>query len=253
MISRYNAWIDGIALSSIHDRLYVADIVQEAITLQGNAAKLAKGSGRYLSSRSREALRVTIDFELHVYDPAARQAICSEIAAWAQGRILETSDRPGQELHVVCDCPPCISSAMRWTENISMVFTAYECPFWIDKNAKTTTVNNGNESLFVPGNVPGDVAKAKVDAVVTASGSMTSLTITAGDTSITLSGISLSSGDTVTFSHDGNGILSIKKGTDSLLGKRTAASSDDLEVPCGAISTFSSNRNCTFSVRGMWL
>ena len=253
MISRYNAWMDGIALSSINGDLYVRDIISEAVNIVSNAAKPAAGLGAYVSTRSRDALRVTLEFELHIYDPAARQKACIEVVKWANGRELRVSDRPGQILKVICDDPPAISSALRWTDTLAVSFLAYETPYWVDDVPKAVSVNNSSGTLWVPGNVPETLAKAKVDATVTATASVTSVTVTAGDTSITLSGISLSNGDTVVFSHDDNGILSIKKGATSLLDKRTAASSDDLEVPCGKASTFSSTRKCAFSVKGMWL
>lgn len=253
MISRYEAWMDDTALSSIHSELYVRDIVQEAVQLQGTASRLAKGYGMYLTNRVREALRVTIEFELHIYDPAMRQAVCQEVAEWANGRVLKTSDRRGQELHVVCDYPPYLPSAMRWTDTLSMAFTAYETPFWTADTPKSITANNTSVTAFIPGNVPQDVARAKVDAVITAGSALTSATVTCGGKSIELSGISVASGGTIVFSHDENGILSIMSGSTSLLNKRTAASADDLTVPVGAISTFTSNRNCTFTVRGLWL
>ena len=253
MISRYEAWMDGVALSSIHGDLYVRDIICEAANITSTSAKPVSGLGAYISNRSRDALRVTIEFELYIYDPVMRQAACADVVRWANGTALKVSDRPGQVLQVVCDDPPAISSALRWTDTLAVSFLAYETPYWVADAPVSVTANNTSTNLYVPGNVPNTLAKARVDAVITAGSAITSATVTVNGKTISLSGISVGSGSTIVFSHDESGILSIKTGSTSLLDKRTAASADDLLADCGAVNTFASNRNCTFSVKGMWL
>lgn len=251
MKSRYEAYMDGVALSSIHADIAILDISHEQPSTRRETANHAKGAGLFIGESVREQTRVTITFELHMYRIAARQEVCQQVAAWAQGRILETNDRPGQRLHVVCEEPPMISSAKNWTEPVSVTFTAYEQPFWEENFPAKATLTNASRTgtLFVPGN--GGYAKA--DALITMGETLSTLTITADETSITLSGIAIPAGGIISISHDEHGILKIMYGTLSLLDKRTG--SDELLVKSGKINSVSINANatCVISARGIWL
>lgn len=250
MHSRYDAYLNNVALSSLNVNLYVSDIsympTQEEVTL----AHLAGRNGGLVVRRRKEQSTVTISFELHVYSTQLRQEACAEVIRWASnGGRLTTTDRQGQFLDCVCTKLPAIESALKWTDNLTVEFTAYAIPYWQSVTADTATVN-GSGTLFVHGNG----GKAMVNATITANDSMTSLSIEVGETTIALSGISLSANDQVEISHSADGILSIKKGSTSLLNKRTAASSDDLLAVCGAdnLITVSSNATAVVSVKGVW-
>lgn len=250
MQSGYDAYLNNVALSSLNANLYVSDIsytpVQEEVTL----AHLARRNGGLVMHRRKEQSTVTISFELHVYSTQARQEACADVIRWASdGGRLTTTDRQGQFLDCVCTKLPAIESALKWTDTLTVEFTAFAIPYWQSATADTATVT-GTGTLFVHGNG----GKAMVDATITANASMTSLSIEVGDTTIALSGISLSANDQVKITHDANGILSIKKGSTSLLNKRTAASSDDLLAVCGVNNaiTVSSNATAAVSVKGVW-
>ena len=93
--------------------------------------------------------------------------------------------------------------------------------------------------------------------VITAGASVTGFTVTCGGTSITLESLSLSNNDVVNIRYtEDHHILEIKKGTTSLLNKRTAASSDDLIAQPGtnAVSfTCSASATCKFIAKGAYL
>lgn len=251
MISRYKATMDGVLLNSIHEMLQVLDIRYETSEMQRNMARRASGSGVYATNPYRQSTSVTIDFELHIYDTRERQRVCQQVIQWARGSVLQTSDRPGQRLHVVCDGYPAIESALRWTDPLSVTFTAYALPYWEEEFPATATLTNASGTLFVPGNV--SEQGAKVDAEITANAALTALTLAVGSNSITLSGISVPKNGKIIVSHDENGHLSIKYGNTSLLNKRTG--SDDLLAENGKTSTVrvSGNAACKFSVRGLWM
>ena len=253
MISRYDAIIDGVALSTFHDQLMVLDIGYPSGQRQNTLSKMAKGHGYYLTDKSQSQISVVVSFELHIYDPMVRNRVCQQIAEWAmKGSILETSDRPDQRLHIVCDQPPTIASARGWTEPIEMVFTAYELPFWEETHPAILNLTGNTEgNVYVPGNAD----DALVDAQITCTAAISDITIRAGQTSITLTGISVPAGGVINISHDEDMILAIKYGNTSLLSKRTG--SDYLMVPSGERSTFSISASgattTKFMVRGLWL
>lgn len=252
MISRYNVFLNNIALSDIHDDLYVADIQYQGGEISNTLAALANRPGALVTRRYTEKTSVTVYFDLYVYNPADRQEAMKDIIAWAKGGgVLETSDRPLQRLRVICEAYPTITSALKYTERLSVTFAAYTLPYWEEKIPTTLTVADNNaHTLHVPGNV--DEAAALVDVTLTMTGSASTLKVQAGDNEITLSGLSLSANDVVRFYHDENLFLHIVKGTASLLDKRSGA--DDLAVPCGAASTvkITGSASALFSVRGLW-
>lgn len=250
MTSRYNVYLNNVALSSLNTSLYVSDISYAPVQEEISVANFAGRSGALVTNRRKPQTTVTVTFELHIYGTQARQNACADVIAWAKdGGILTTSDRADQYLQCVCTKLPAIESALKWTDNLTVEFTAYAIPYWQSVTPDTATVT-GSGSLFVHGNG----GKAMVNAEITAGASLTALSIAVGDTTIALSNISLSANDVVNISHDANGILSIKKGTTSLLDKRTSASSDDLLAECGATNTVTVSENATavISVKGVW-
>lgn len=256
MISRYEVFLDGIALSSMHDQLMILDVQHTPAQRQATSARKAKGNGVYISDLYQAQTTVSISFELHIYSIVERQLVCQEIASKAINcKFLQTNDRPGQRLHVICDQPPTIESALQWTAPLTMVFSAYEIPFWEELFPATINLSGTSESgtLFVPGNA----GETFVDVDITASDEISTLTISAGSTTITLTGLSIAAEGVIKMTHDENGILSIKNGDTSLLNRRTAASSDDLLVISGRQNNVSISANnaisCQFSTRGVWL
>lgn len=253
MRTRYDAWMDGVAMSSLHDDLAVLDIEYEAPSISNTVFKRAQGSGGYVGDRYQESSGVTIHFELHIYDPAERQRVCAAVCKWAQGRILQTTDRPDQRLLCICDEYPAISSASKWTDPLAVVFRAYSIPYWQEQNPVMVTLTGtlDDDTLYVPGNA----GYARVEAEISAVEALTSVTLTAGQTSIVLSGMSVPAEGVIRIYYDDEGFLRITLGSTSIMDKRTG--DDDLLVPCGERSAVSlaSDGTCTcrFSVRGLWL
>lgn len=257
MISRYEAYMDGVALSSISEKLLILDIAHTPPQIENRSVQLAKRHGLYVYDRYKASASVTVTFELHIYDIAERQQVCQEVARWAMGKVLQTNDRPSQRLRVVCDTPPVIESAKGWTQPINMVFSGYIVPFWEDAIPSSKLVTGDTGTLYVPGNVPSSIARTVVEVSVVPDATITAITLGCGDTSISLSGISVSSAQTLTIDYDEQMNLRIRRGTTSYLNKRTAASSDDLLAVCGAVNALSvtaaSSVNATFKARGLWL
>lgn len=249
MTSRYEALMNGIALSSIDPTICVLDIRYNTANLDTSTTGKAAGHGMFVGRRRIETASVRIDAEIHEYSTWKRQEICQRIAAWAKAGKLETNDRPDQFLNVVCQDPPTIQTAKHWTDPVTITFTAYEIPYW-QKKYPTTAEITDTGTLFVPGNID----KAPVNAEIKASSKITSLTLNVGSTSITLSGINIAANSPVYVTHDEHGYLAITNKGNSLLAYRTG--DDDLMAECGGNVAVSCTANvtatCKFSTYGGW-
>lgn len=256
MISRYEAIMDGVPLSSVCENLLIRDIAHGSAGLGNQAISFAKRDGLYIADRTKQKATVTITFTLRLYDITERQRACQAVASWAlNGKTLETNDRPGQRLRCVCDEPPVIQSALRWLDTISMTFSGYIVPYWEESAPSTLTLTGSSATgtLFVPGNADHTFA----ECTVTPAATITSFRIDVGDTFINLTGISVSTTQTLKISYDDDMNLMIKRGTTSYLNKRTSASSDDLVAKCGKNNTVtvtaSASVTAVIKARGLWI
>lgn len=253
MISRYEVWLDGQALSEISQDILVLDIQYPPLSYANSVIRSAKRQGARLYRRQVDENSVTVLFEIHAYDTRMRQEICNAVETWAsKGGVLKTSDRDGKQLRCVCKTPPAIRSARDWTEPLSIVFVAYALPFWQETIPATLTLSgtSGSGNLYVPGSIEDTF----VEAEITANAALSQIILQAGNTSMTLSGLSVSSGQKIVISYDDEMIQQIKVGNTSLLDKRSGA--DDLRVDSGQSSEFSfassASASVTFTVRGLW-
>lgn len=253
MISRYEVSLNGVPLSSLYPAsIYVSDIAHTAASVTYATNRLMGRQGAYSGKPYITAARVGISFAVREYSTQRRQEVVQDIAAWAMnGGWLETSDRPGQRLYVRCTQYPSVASAMRWTDDLSVQFTAYDLPLWQDIAPHTVTVaNGGTGTLYLPGHY-----KTEVEAVITAGAALGSIALTCGDTSLTLSGLSVPADGTVTISYtEDHRILQIMQGTTSLLDKRTG--DDDLIAEPGNNTvglTTDGAASCVFKVKGVYL
>ena len=254
MISRYEVILGGMALSAISPHIVILDVQHPPASIRNGTYSLAKRQGAHVYRRYIESTSVTVSFMIRAYDIRERQAILQQVVRWAKnGGVLQTSDREGQQLRCICEQYPSVSSVRNWTDPLQITFAAHALPFWQEVLPATLSLTgtSGSGNLYVPG----DADDAFVEATITANAALSSLSLTAGDTSISLTGLSIASGGTVVIAYDQDMIQSIRTGSTSLLSKRTG--NDDLTVPSGEISAFSftSDANCTvaFSVRGLWL
>lgn len=258
MIIRYEVWLNGVALSDIDSRILILDIEHSDPVVERKQSRIAGRNGLFTDDLYIGPRSVTITFQLRAYDTQDKQIACQAIEQWAmQGGKLETSDREGQGLMCVCDAPPHVVSVKNWLDTHSVTFTAYSYPFW-QENIPNTLTLSGTAVNGSTMRINGTAKRAYVNVFATpSSGTLTSLTVTANDSTMTLQGISVGSGNTLEISYDDNMILRIKSGNTSYLNKRTPASSDDLIAKCGEENTFSFSANTpvqiTFSVKGAWL
>ena len=256
MKSRFTAIMDGISLNEIDDRIVITEVEHYPASVFYDATSIANRYGQIITNKTYSETECRITFMLRVYRTDERQKACQEIVRWAKGSILEVNDRPGQRLRCVCKQPPAISSVEYWLREITMIFTGYAVPFWEETIPSELVLLGDDEegTLFVPGNAEDPFVSVEVTPQ---SGTLTSITLTVGEYSIALTGLNVSTSQTLVISYDDRNIQSIKVGNNSVLSKRTASSSDDLIAKVGGNSNCSVTSNVNvkakFTARGCWL
>lgn len=256
MISRCDVWLGGVALSEVSPSIYVADIAYQAASPTINTSRIAALDGGYSGKRAYlKESKITVSFAVQEYSVQRRQEVVQDVIAWAvNGGWLRASDRFGQRIYVKASKLPAVTSALRWTENLSIEFTAYDYPYWTDETPVKVTVARGDtETLKLRGTY-----QSCVCAVVTAGAAVTQISITVGDTTLALEDLELQDGDTVTVSYtDEFHLLQIVDGDGvSLLDKRTAASADDLIAQPGENDvsfTADGTASCLISAKGVYM
>ena len=240
MMTRYEVWLDNMSLSAIDPAIYIRDIAYDAPRSVITAADIPGRNGQRVTNRHAQSTSVTVTVEIHEQDIRRRQDICGRIQAWAaKGGMLTTNDRRGQRLRVECEVPPVITSVLKWTQVIKMMFAAYEQPFWEDKYARSVTMSgtNDSKSLYVPGFGAETRAEASVKNV--SGGTVNALTIKAGGTTFEFESLALGNGETLEIGYDENGLLFMRAGEESKMHCRTAESDDDLMLETGKSSAVS--------------
>lgn len=230
MITRYRAWLDGHALDEIADSIYITDIVEPETQVEVISIPLAGRSGSRLQSNHRRSKTVLIQLMIREYDVAARKAVLRDVLTWAQGEVLKINDRDGLVLYVHLDNVPQISS-LKWTETITLSFTAWDVPYWQSSvllNYGANGVTTRTFSLRVIG-----AALSPLDFTVSNTGTetVTDVTVSVDDQShVHFTNLELLPGESLVYSHDEHGFLTAKIGEQSVWGKLTDDSNDELMV-----------------------
>lgn len=248
MISRYQVVLNGISLQSLSTDILITDISYPEPRIQLSTYTRAKRDGAGIHQRYKDKTVVSIRFMIRAYDIARRQQICQQVRNWAKdGGDLRINDRPGQRLVCICEYIPMLNSVRNYTEEIEIQFAAYAVPYWQELIPESISLSgsSANGDFYVPGDAPETV----VEAIITANATLTSISLTTGDTTLALSGISVPSGSSIQITYDDELIQSIKTGNTSLLAKRTGA--DDLMAKCGTINhvSFTADASCTVTFR----
>lgn len=257
MMTRYACRLNGIDLSSIDPAIYVLDVSVQPPVRERTTTPLAGRNGQRMTQTRTNSLSVEVKFEIHERGTIRRALIMEQIAAWAfNGGVLTTGDKPERRLHVICETLPSVSSALRWTSTLSATFTAFEIPFWEDEYPRTISVNgNGSADMLAPGFA--EPARVWASVKNSGSGTITTVDLTAGETALHFSGLSLPSGGTLEVGTDEHGVFYARIGSSGVLGKRTAASSDELRLQAGKAAKLTVSANGTtqthFDVRGYYL
>lgn len=252
MKTPFDCALNGVLLSSLDEAICLRDIREEAPRLRTSALALPT-EGQRLLRQQRESLTVQILFAIHAEDPIRRRAVLQAVHAWAaRGGILTVTDRPGQQLTVLCTALPAMA-AEDWTETLTIAFTSERVPCW---EAAEEVSASGSEVLTL--DAPGTAESAPVDvAVINDTAQIVDdLTLYCGGTRMAFTGLHMPSGGVFLLIQSG-GVLSAQVDGVSALHCRTPESDDLLLAPCGrscvVYASAAEPLQATFTVRGRYL
>ena len=259
MTSRYEAYLDGIALSSVVPTIYIHDIDVQTPKLSTTRYNRGLSDGSLLVKKRIDSTTIRIAFEIRSYDIEQYQKDVARVARWASGyRYLTLNDRPGKRLYVTCTSPLTIDSMQRWTEVLYLTFESVSFPYWEDEDEERNTVTltgtendrGSNDFVVKAGILPtGDsLVDPYVEVVATVTGSTVNyLNLAADGTMLSFAGLGLTQGQQLVVYYDHLHIQHITAAGSSALSKRVYTSDDDLKLMVGAenIVSFSADNPMT--------
>ena len=207
----------------------------------GKAWDLSRRSGGlHLLRRQREQLSLRVRFLIEEYDIAARHQLLHLVAAWAEaGGTLTLHEDGKRVLRVVCTQFPAMST-LNWLETLSLVFTAFSCPYWEDAAETSFLMPNTSDAPSKLLAVPGDAPETPLNLLIRNIGdtAITTLTISAAG-KISFQGLTLAPGAAIRIHHDA-GVFAAEMVSDdstvSILPYRTPDSADDLLLRPGVLN-----------------
>ena len=201
MITRCMCALNGQGLQDIDPTIIVTDI-QESVPLSAfsTAANVRRDGTRLLRTR--------------------RKAVAVRVCDWAREGFLTVGDRPGQRLYAVCDSLPVIPSALRWTDRLTVEFTAFALPYWQDVSpARAAFQGTAGKTVLIPGGT----APCFLEAEIEAEGPVNGLTVAVNGSMFRFTGLALQRGDKTQRQF-------MRIGGRSVLMCRAADSADDLTL-----------------------
>lgn len=193
----YLVTLDDYAMTDVSKFVRILDVIELQHKRTTNTQARLGAPGSVVTRDHIDSRQVRVQFTLLTSDPVERTAALSAISAWAmRGEYLKISDRPGQQLRVVCTDAPLTMSKRKWTEACEVIFTAFDQPFWEDVTPmqSVVTLMDGTLSIFPPGNVRQVPLTISVTPQVE---TLTSLTIAANGAEIAFSGLAVPAGKTL--------------------------------------------------------
>jgi phage-related protein len=245
-------------MDTLNSNLLILDIQHSQPDRTAKKQTVANLDGCEISDTYVGQRRVTVTFELHIYDIAKRNEACQKINAWAaNGGTLITNDRSGQQLiNVTCEQFADIDSAKNWTDPLTVVFATTSNPYWVSTAQKTVSITGKTASGRLT--IDGNVGMARVNVAVTAVEKVTTLQLVVGSTKIKLTGLNVNAGQKVNVDYIKDRYIRIlANGSSVLANLDPSVSSDQLLAGSGqntAVSVSASGRvTAVFSARGCWL
>lgn len=264
-MSLFDVTIGSVALSTLSDKIYIRDIIEEPYEEEIFKASKAYYAGQRVSKKVRRALSVRVVFVVRERNPQKRAEIFDSIASWAESdrtlyvnyrtitRVTESgyTYTEGRRLsRVVVTEPPAINSANKWTKDVAITFTAFDVPYWEDESKYGYSFAANTLDIFSRYLYSGNIynrgtAESPVTMRITndSSSQLQSMNIRCGKSWFYFENLDIDPGAGLEIDYDSdNGILKIlERRSDGLLGVnkmpcRTAESQDDLMISPGAVS-----------------
>ncbi len=249
-----NCALNGVDILGLDFKLYVEDII-ETPEIAVETAKRPDYGLFLVNNTGHDSLKITVKFMIKARRKDERMDIIRKVYAWATNGYLTVSYRPGLRVYVHCTKLP-KAETFDWTNRMEIEFTAYNEAYWEDVEPVTETLEAATTASATI--KPNGTRKCYLEADITntSESSLTSVVLATANEAITLSGISVDAGDTVTIGYDLNHFLCIEADSVSLLQYRTYNSADDIMLTAGVDNTVTCTTNveCTtvFKARGLY-
>lgn len=277
MLLRFDAEYSGAKFSEIDDDVILIDIIEKPAEVDLQTARFGGGAGQRVLSAERTSLSVDLVYVIRTQDPVKRTELQQKVAKWANmghfpntNAQLKISTRPDALLNAKVYKAPVQGSALRWADDLTLTFVAYEIPYWVGTRVTasvSTTWQEGYQKYRGANviNPAGDVVNVPVASVTVVntdpeSDWLTWFRIKTNQTEITLDGIGIPINRMMMITYAEPRILKIYdifNSTANLLPYRTPDSSDELIVQTGKDNQITveadAQVNVSVAIDGWWL
>jgi len=255
-----SVWLNNVSLTTVHPSIIVQHISEGE--LEYNQILMTRPQfGNLIARNSPSEREITIEFAIRErLNYATRVAAIQAVYKWAaDGGVLRLSSHPGQEIYVTCKKLPALGRLREWNEDLQIVFSANEFPFWVDQEPITVTYE---EELAISGELyPVGTCTGFLEADITPTRAINHFSLGNNDfvnffeveapTAVDLA----AAGETIRVYYDNHHYLHIANNTEELLKYRTGA--DDIITYPGVYNNvmFSAGIACkvVFKARGVYL
>ena len=215
------------------------------------------GAGQRVTMKHFQVLEATLTFAIDVNkrNITERRRVFDLAKHWAMaGGWLTFNGMSGKRMYVDKVTVPASGDLRVLDEEYTIVFRAYNVPFWQDDTATTVTaasISTGSMTLQVPGEI-----ETQIDATLKniSGGQIAAITIAIDGHQLVFTAMTLANGSTLVISHGTDGLLRATVGGATVYGKLTG--SDDLVSGTGTKTitiTCSGALEATVSCYGRYL
>ena len=240
---RHRVSLNDNQLDELDERILVLGVNDGAGRETLNAVSRFGGSGQRITTRHRDTLDISVKFGLRIKAGklTERSELFEKVVAWAMaGGWLKVNYKPNRRIYVTCAQLPAPGDLAEWTTEYTIVFRAYSVPYWQQETPVSMTVNSARactRTMDVAGSAPTvlDVSFTNISGMEIAN-----FTFSASGPRFVLDNLGLQANERLVIDHTPDGLLriGIYSATGvwrSVLGCRTAQSSNDLVVNPGPV------------------
>lgn len=229
---------------------------ESAPSINITANSVASGIGQFVTNTERRSIDINVKFVLTVprYKEAERAQVLDAVKTWASGSDLTVNYKPGKKLSVIVANLIAPANPNKFTQDYTLTFRAY-MPNWVDEEATKVTakgVGGGTATLTMKSNAPSPLCLTATNKTNKA---VTEVTVGCNGKNIKLTGLNLENGKVLKIYYS-KGNLKITQDGNTVLGKRTIDSNDDIIVNMGDnLVTYTANQRCDWTIYsyGRWL
>lgn len=264
MILSRRAALNGVQLDEVHEKVVIRSIEPAAGKYTLTAVNTGGPFGQRITGARRDTADISIKFALAIRrtDLQARSEALEAVNAWAAiagrengGAWLTAGHRDGRRIRVVLAQAAAEGDLWKWADEFTIVFRAFGVPYWEKTEATSETFGGDTLSGSTALNVGGSaVTQANITAVNTSGATINTMSVTAGGSTMSFSGLGMASTDRLVIDHDDTGLVRIRildsgGAYRSAMAARTPESADDLLLAPGArTAVYNAQRACRITV-----